>query len=486
MGGGTIDRLPQRNKSAEGMMAPAARTAQAQLPSSPLPHSARNGLLPAFRASTTGNDSPVPQTFVALRRDLDPAVPAPAGRIDGAEVRASASMADLVHHAHEEGIDAVLGPGTPAHLTRDDLEHLLTYCAERRCEADDAACPGCRLATLRAGISTLDDYCARHVEIRASGAPLKIAGGAGAPAEVPSLDHLARTFMGEEYWFWARRVLRKVRYGLRTTEKLFDPALADQAGPAVILMEPQIAENVGMVARAMANFGLDELRVINPRDGWPSEKARAVASGAAAIVDGAGLHASLASAISDLNFVVATTARQRDMRKPILTPEEAAAEMRRRIAEGQRCAVLYGRERNGLETHEVAQCDAVVMIPVNAKFASLNLAQAVLLNGYAWLRSGEAATLGRKTDNDRRISSGLHLGHDVPAKHGEIERFFEHIEAELEARGFFNPPERRHVTSRNLRTLFLRAGLTAQEVRTLRGIVATLTRSGGNSNRSST
>ena len=388
-----------------------------------------------------------------------------------------AVLAAIVHRAHEDGIDSVLGEGTSAQLSRDDLERLLIYCAERRCERDNAVCPGCRLASERAGIATLDDYCARQGAITAEASGLTISGGRGHDTtSVPSLDHLARTFMGEEYWYWARRVLRKVRYGLRTTDDLFDPAFAAGNGPAVILMEPQIAENVGMVARAMANFGLDELRVINPRDGWPSEKARAVASGAAAIVDGAGVHTSLASAISDLNFVVATTARQRDMRKPILTPEEAAAEMRRRIAEGQRCAMLFGRERNGLETSEVADCDAIVMIPVNARFASLNLAQAVLLQGYAWLRSGEAATLGRKTENDRRISSGLHLGHDVPAKHDDIQRFFEHLEAELEASGFFVPPERRHVTQRNVRSLFLRAGLTAQEVRTLRGIIVTLTR----------
>lgn len=387
------------------------------------------------------------------------------------------ALAELVRCAHEDGIDSVLGPGTPAHLTRDDLEQVLIYCAERRCEADDAVCPGCRLASDRAGIATLDDYCARRGAIIAEASGLAITGGNGSDTQsVPTLDHLARSYMGEEYWFWARRVLRKVRYGLRTSDDLFDPAFAAGNGPAVILMEPQIAENVGMVARAMANFGLDELRVVNPRDGWPSEKARAVASGAAAIVDGAGVHASLAAAISDLNFVVATTARQRDMRKPILTPEEAAAEMRRRIGEGQRCAMLFGRERNGLETSEVADCNAIVMIPVNARFASLNLAQAVLLQGYAWLRSGDAATLGRVTENDRRISSGLHLGHDVPAKHDDIQRFFEHLESELEDGGFFVPPERRHVTQRNLRSLFLRAGLTAQEVRTLRGIIVTLTR----------
>jgi len=398
----------------------------------------------------------------------------------------SLSLRDIVHLAHEEGIEAALGSGTPAGLSRDDLEQLLIYCAERRCEADGGACRGCRLWNERAGIRTLDDLCTRHQTVSALANGLTISGGEGPPLNVDTLDGLARSFAGEEYWFWARRVLRKVRYGLRTTEDLFDPAFGTVSGPAIILMEPQIAENVGMVARAMANFGLDELRVISPRDGWPSEKARAVASGAAAIVDGATVHDTLSSAIGDLNYVVATTARQRDIRKPILTPEEAASEMRRRIAEGQRCAILYGRERNGLETDEVTACDAVVMIPVNARFASLNLAQAVLLNGYAWLRSGQEGTLGRKTTNDRRISSGLHLGHDVPAKHEDIERFFEHIEDELGARGFFTPPERRHVTSRNLRTMFLRAGLTAQEVRTLRGIVVTLTRGRGKGPPSST
>ena len=391
------------------------------------------------------------------------------------------TLRDVVHRAHEDGIDSVLGDRTPAALDRDGLEALLIYCAERRCESDDAACPGCRLWNERAGIATLDDALARHASVRATDTGLAVTGGSGPPLTVATLDGLARTWMGEEYWFWARRVLRKVRYGLRTTETLMDGVLAQDEGPAVILMEPQIAENIGMVARAMANFGLDEMRVINPRDGWPSEKARAVASGAAAIVDGAGLHENLSSAIADLNFVVATTARQRDLRKPIMTPEQAAAEMRQRTEGGQRCGMLFGRERNGLETHEVADCDGVVMIPVNAKFASLNLAQAVLLQGYAWLRSGEGATLGRKTVNDRRISSGLHLGHDVPAKHSDIERFFEHIERELAARDFFTPPERRHVTVRNLRSMFLRAGLTAQEVRTLRGIIATLVRGTGNS-----
>ncbi|MEO0729588.1 MAG: TrmH family RNA methyltransferase, partial [Pseudomonadota bacterium] len=192
--------------------------------------------------------------------------------------------------------------------------------------------------------------------------------------------------------------------------------------------------------------------------------------------DGASLHPDVEAAVSDLNWTVATTARQRDMRKPIFTPEGAAREMRDRIASGQRVGILFGRERNGLTSDEVALANAIVMIPVNPQFASLNLAQAVLLNGYAWLRSGDEATLGRKTDRERRISEGLHLGHDVPAKQSEMIGFFEHLEDELAERGFFKPIERRHVTQRNLRSMFQRAGLTAQEVRTMRGIIATLTK----------
>ena len=386
-------------------------------------------------------------------------------------------MSQIVHLAHEDGVDAALSADQGfAPLARADLESLLIYCAERRCEDAGVTCPGCRLRTVRDGLESLDDYARRFGEI-STDAGLTISGGNGtAHPQVASLDHLAKSWAGEEYWFWARRVLRKVRYGVRQSDELFDETFSAQQAPAVILMEPQIAENIGMVARAMANFGLDDLRVVNPRDGWPSEKARAVASGAAAIVDGAQIHDTLQSAIADLNYVVATTARQRDMRKPILTPEAVAGTMRPRIASGEACGILFGRERNGLQSDEVADCHAIVMIPVNPKFASLNLAQAVLLLGYAWLRSGDEATLGRVTENDRRLQPGLHLGHDVPAKHKDMLGFFEHLENLLDERGFFTPPERRHVTVRNLRSMFLRLGATAQEVRTLRGILATLSR----------
>lgn len=400
--------------------------------------------------------------------------------VDGTPRVGDVAVADIVRTAHDDGIDAVLGENSRAGLiSRATLEQLLVYCAENRCQDDAVTCPGCRRDTEAKGITSLDAHCARFERIHVEDTGLELRGPPnGREIRVASLENLARSWAGEEYWFWARRVLRKVRFGVRRSDELFEEEMAAQDTPSTILVEPQIAENIGMVARAMANFGLDDLHVVNPRDGWPSEKARAVASGASAIVDGATIHGDFESAISEFQYVVATTARQRDMRKPILTPETAAAEMRRRIAQGQRCAMVFGRERNGLQSDEVANCHAVVMIPVNPRFASLNLAQAVLLTGYAWLRSGDAGTLGRVTGHDRRLHEGLHLGHDVPARHDEIVRFFEHLEGELDARGFFHPPERKHVTVRNLRSMFLRMDLTAQEVRTLRGIIATITKRG--------
>ncbi|MEO1649371.1 MAG: RNA methyltransferase [Pseudomonadota bacterium] len=389
-------------------------------------------------------------------------------------------VSDLVHTAHEAGLEAARARSK---LTDAALEEVLIYCAERRCEMDGATCPGCRRRTAERGIASLDAYLAQFEKMHlATGQTISGLGGQG-EGRAESFAALAASWAGEDYWFWARRMLRKLRYGQRQADQLFEDGRDEERAPSVIIVEPQIAENIGMVARAMANFGLGDLRVTAPRDGWPNEKARAVASGAAAIVDGAGLHDDLEGAVGDLTWTVATTARQRDMRKPVLTPEAAAVEMRTRIARGERCGLIFGRERNGLTSDEVALANAVVMIPVNPAFASLNLAQAVLLNGYAWLRSGDTATLGRKTEKDRRISEGLHLGHDVPAKHADLLGFFEHLEGELDTRGFFKPPERRPVTQRNLRSMFQRAGLTAQEVRTLRGIIATLTkrdrRSGG-------
>jgi tRNA/rRNA methyltransferase len=251
-------------------------------------------------------------------------------------------------------------------------------------------------------------------------------------------------------------------------------------------MEPQLADNIGMVARAMANFGLDELRLVAPRDGWPNEKARIAASGANYVIDDSAAFPSLEAAMGDVNWLCATTARQRDLRKPVMTPETAVAEMRRRIGQGERCAMLFGRERNGLETAEVANADALVMIPVNSRFASLNLAQAVLLLGYEWMRTNEAMSLGRVTTYESPVAAGLNLGADRPATKAELIGLFEHIESELDRLGFFNPPHKRPTVVHNLRTMLSRMDATEQEVRTLRGIVATLATGKGHGRKPST
>ena len=178
--------------------------------------------------------------------------------------------------------------------------------------------------------------------------------------------------------------------------------------------------------------------------------------------------------IGDLNWVAATTARQRDLRKPVMNPLEAVAEMQMRIARGERCGILFGRERNGLESDEVAVADALVMIPVNSRFASLNLAQSVLILGYEWMRASGRATLGRVTTYEQPVESGLRMGESRPANKEELLGLFEHLERELDQLGFFNPPHKRQMMVRNLRSLLTRTGATEQEVRTLRGVVAVL------------
>ncbi|NQX79371.1 MAG: RNA methyltransferase [Hyphomicrobiaceae bacterium] len=231
-----------------------------------------------------------------------------------------------------------------------------------------------------------------------------------------------------------------------------------------------------MVARAMGNFGLDDLRIINPRDGWPNEKSRAVASGAAAIIDNATLYDTLNTAVSDLNWVAATTARQRDLRKPIMTPREVSDRLHERTLHHERCGILFGRERNGLKSDEIAIADAIVMIPVNNCFASLNLAQSVLLLAYEWLRGSGSGSLGRVTPFERPVGSGMNFGSSRTATKTELLGLFEHLENELELSGFFRPSHSRHVMVRNIRTMLTRMNGTDQEIRTMRGIVAALTR----------
>jgi tRNA/rRNA methyltransferase len=253
-------------------------------------------------------------------------------------------------------------------------------------------------------------------------------------------------------------------------------ATAGAPAPVVILVNPQLGENIGTAIRAMANFGLHELRLVSPRDGWPSEKAISAASGAGWIIDSARVFDRLDEALLDLNYVYATTARPRGMAKEVLTPERAGSDMRARIDRGERLGVLFGRERWGLSNDEIALADIIVTAPVDPGFASLNIAQAVLLVGYEWYK-GKARTLGQATPELPALAGpGLRFGNTRPATKEELYGFFAHLEGELDRAGFFKTPEKRPGMVRNLRNLFTRASLSEQEVRSLRGIIASLTR----------
>ena len=384
------------------------------------------------------------------------------------------TVAEVVTAVHAEPIDDALARLAMPGLDRSSLEPLLVYCAEQRCVADQASCPGCRRRTLADGLATFDEFVARHRTIATEDGQVTLRGSGTADLRVASLDTLSKTWAGEELWFQARRVLRKLRFGVRNTQgKRPDDALRG-AAPAIILVEPQLADNIGMVGRAMANFGLSELRLVKPRDGWPNEKARIAASGATFIIDDAQWYPDFESALADCSYVVATTARQRDLAKPVLTPEQAIAELRQRIANGQRCGIIFGRERNGLETSEVANADAIVMAPVDKTFASLNLAQSVLLLAYEWMKQSGQASLGRVTTYETAIASGLNNRGFETASKAELLGFFEHLEGELASMGFFTPPEKRPTVVQNMRSMFTRMQPTQQEVRTLRGIVKAL------------
>jgi tRNA/rRNA methyltransferase len=274
-------------------------------------------------------------------------------------------VANVVDLAHEQGIAAATAHWSSPSFDKAALENVLVYCAEQRCKLDDATCPGCRLLTEKLRLESLDDFLARFSEVTFTNSAVRIAGGGDGTYTAQSLEHLSTTWSGVEYWFWARRVLRKLRHGIRRAGQTGAPPADSGQSPVLILVRPQLADNIGMVARAMANFGLEHLRLVEPRDGWPNDKARIAASGANFIIDGAQAYPRLEDALTGLQWVGATTARQRDLAKPVLTPEQAVEEMRRRLEDGQRCGIVFGPERNGLETGEVANADAVVMAPVN-------------------------------------------------------------------------------------------------------------------------
>ncbi len=246
--------------------------------------------------------------------------------------------------------------------------------------------------------------------------------------------------------------------------------------PIAVLVNPQLGENIGTAARAMANFGLHEMRIVEPRDGWPNEKAVTSSSGAHWIIDKATIHDTLPDALKDVNYVYATTARPRGMIKEVITPEQAGHDMRARVARGEKVALLFGRERFGLSNDEVSLADVIVTAPVNPAFASINIAQAVLLMGYEWFKD-QADTLGQQTPELPALDGpGLQTPDTRLATKEELYGFFDHLERELDIAGFFKTEDKKPGMLRNIRNLFARAELTEQEVRSLRGIVSSLTR----------
>lgn len=247
-------------------------------------------------------------------------------------------------------------------------------------------------------------------------------------------------------------------------------ALATEIGtaPLIVLTRPQMGENIGAAARAMLNFGLEHMRLVAPRDGWPNPGAIAMASGASNVLDNAGLFEDVAGAVADCDYVYATTARGRGLVKPVLTPEAAMTEARAMIAAGKRVAVLFGPERAGLENDDVAHANAIITVPVNPDFYSLNLAQCVLLTAYEWMRQGT------EVQGVRLELAGTDLATQV-----EIEKLGDHFEEKLDATGFFFPPEKAPHMKLNLRNMLGRWGMTRSEVQTLHGILRQLVRPRG-------
>jgi tRNA/rRNA methyltransferase len=235
---------------------------------------------------------------------------------------------------------------------------------------------------------------------------------------------------------------------------------SEEPGPVVVLVEPQLGENIGSVARAMANFGLGRLRLVQPRQAWPNDKARMMAAGADRVLDGAILYDTLEAAIADCSLVLAATARAHDQAKPVIGAAEAAALSAPRIDSGETVAILFGRERNGLENHEVALADSIVTLPVNPAFASLNLAQAVAIVAYEWFKFKSGAKLPFAMPEK-----------SPPAPKQQLLAFFASLERELEKVEFFRPPDKRETMQINLRNIVTRMQPTQQDIQTLHGVI---------------
>lgn len=237
------------------------------------------------------------------------------------------------------------------------------------------------------------------------------------------------------------------------------------AQPAFVLVRPQMGENIGAAARAMWNFGLDRLRIVAPRDGWPNPSAMAMASGAGRLLDQAMLTEDTVEAIADCTFVFATTARPRGLTKPVVSPERAMLMAAQKIAEGERVALLFGPERAGLENDDIARANAVISVPVNPDFPSLNLAQCVLLTSYEWRRQSETI-----------VSEQIEPGKTGWATAQDVDRLAQHYEEQLDEAGFFFPPDKAENMQINLRNLWSRMELTRADVQMLHGIMRQMVR----------
>lgn len=242
-------------------------------------------------------------------------------------------------------------------------------------------------------------------------------------------------------------------------------SVENPAFPRVVLVRPQMGENIGAAARAMLNFGLANMTVVAPRDGWPNPAAVAMASGAGRVLDGAQQSADIAGAVGDCSFVFATTARARDLTKPVYSPEAAMRLAAQRIAAGERVAVLFGPERAGLENEDIAQANAIVSVPVNPGFASLNLAQCVLLIGYEWMRQ-----TGNVVDIDPALAGTQW------ADGAEIDALARHYETQMDVAGFFFPDHKAASMKINLRNLWSRLPLTRADVQMLHGMLRQMVR----------
>ncbi len=228
--------------------------------------------------------------------------------------------------------------------------------------------------------------------------------------------------------------------------------------PIIVLVRPQLGQNIGKAARAMLNFGLTEMRLVAPRDGWPNPDAGPSASGADVVLERARVFATVAEAVADCSMVYASTVRRRELVTPVLTPEAMAAEI---TASPARSAILFGPERSGLETPEVALSTAIVTVPINPNFGSLNLAQAVILLAYEWSKRAALAQPPAKPL-------------EAPAPHGELEGMIAQIDQELVSKGYFHPPDRIRATRNALRTIFTKPGWSSREVKAVRGVIRAL------------